>query len=87
MLKISNTLLAVSQLMNEKSAKMAQKFMANLDYRVYRSVARPVSIVTRELNLGISGQGHCDLSYLKFHRTECSRIRKLSLPSKVLRLK
>ncbi len=37
MLKISNTLLAVSQLTNEKSAKTAQKFMVYLD-KVYRSV-------------------------------------------------
>ncbi len=38
MLQISNTLLAVSQLTNEKSAKTAQKFMAYLD-KVYMSVS------------------------------------------------
>jgi hypothetical protein len=41
MLKISNTLLAVSQLTSEKSAKTAQKFMAYLD-KVYRSVGHIV---------------------------------------------
>ncbi len=38
MSKISSTLLAVSQLMNEKSAKTVQKFMVYLD-KVYRPVS------------------------------------------------
>jgi hypothetical protein len=51
MFKISNTLLAVSQLTNEKSAKTAQKFMAYLD-KVYRSVV--VSNLSRMLQTTVS---------------------------------
>ncbi len=37
-MKISKTILSVFQLKNEKSAKAAHKFMANLDYSFFMSV-------------------------------------------------
>jgi len=44
-MKISNTILAVFQLKNEMSDKVAHKFMANLDYSFLRLWWRPFILI------------------------------------------